>query len=179
MTRSVAAVLSGAQPWHVETCDVLDGLRSLPDGCVHCAVTSPPYWGLRDYGMDGQLGREPTPSAYVAEMVAVFQEVRRVLRDDATLWLNIGASYWGGGRGGNPAESDFRKQASNVGSLVAPTAMPDADEPFALRNDLTVDEIAYVLAELAAHSQGSKVTAPSFAVAVDPAITPLADRKEV
>jgi DNA modification methylase len=60
---------------------------------VHCVVTSPPYWGLRDYGQDGQLGLEPTPEAYVESMVAVFREVRRVLRSDGTVWLNLGDSY--------------------------------------------------------------------------------------
>jgi len=73
--------------------DVLTGLASLPDQSVHCCVTSPPYWGLRDYGNDGQLGLEATPEEYVANMVAVFREVRRVLRDDGTLWLNLGDSY--------------------------------------------------------------------------------------
>ncbi|MCB8880095.1 site-specific DNA-methyltransferase [Acidisoma cellulosilytica] len=68
---------------------------ALPSASVHCCVTSPPYYGLRDYGMDGQIGLEVTPEAYVAEMVAVFREVRRVLRDDGTLWLNIGDSYAG------------------------------------------------------------------------------------
>jgi DNA modification methylase len=60
---------------------------------VHCVVTSPPYWGLRDYGTDGQLGLEPTPEQYVENMVAVFREVRRVLRSDGTVWLNLGDSY--------------------------------------------------------------------------------------
>ena len=60
---------------------------------MHCVVTSPPYFGLRDYGVAGQIGLEPTPDAYVAELVAVFREVRRVLRDDGTLWLNLGDSY--------------------------------------------------------------------------------------
>ncbi|QDX92458.1 hypothetical protein EEL30_09040 [Brevibacillus laterosporus] len=55
---------------------------------------SPPYWGLRDYGVDGQLGLEPTPEEFVANMVTVFREVRRVLKDDGTLWLNLGDSYW-------------------------------------------------------------------------------------
>ncbi len=68
-------------------------LSTLPDCSVQCCVTSPPYYGLRDYGVDGQIGLEPTPDEYVAEMVAVFREVRRVLRDDGTLWLNIGDSY--------------------------------------------------------------------------------------
>lgn len=75
----------------------LDVLRTLPDECVQTCVTSPPYWGLRDYGTDGQLGLEKTPEEYVARMVDVFAEVRRVLRDDGTLWLNLGDSYAGGG----------------------------------------------------------------------------------
>lgn len=73
--------------------DVFAGLATLPDASVHCCVTSPPYWGLRDYGVEGQIGLEPTPAEYVAKMVAVFREVRRVLRDDGTLWLNLGDSY--------------------------------------------------------------------------------------
>jgi DNA modification methylase len=73
--------------------DCLTVLRTLPDNSVHCVVTSPPYWGLRDYGVEGQLGLESTPEAYVARMVEVFREVRRVLRDDGTLWLNLGDSY--------------------------------------------------------------------------------------
>ena len=76
--------------------DALATLRTLPDGCVQTCVTSPPYWGLRDYGVPGQLGLEATPEAYVARMVEVFREVRRVLRDDGTLWLNLGDSYAGG-----------------------------------------------------------------------------------
>jgi len=73
--------------------DVREKLKELADGSVHCVVTSPPYWGLRDYGADGQIGLESTPDEYVASMVAVFREVRRVLRDDATVWLNLGDTY--------------------------------------------------------------------------------------
>ena len=76
--------------------DCIEGLRTLPDSSVHCCVTSPPYWGLRDYGHDGQIGLESTPEAYVARMVEVFREVRRVLREDGTCWLNLGDSYKGG-----------------------------------------------------------------------------------
>lgn len=75
--------------------DVLDCLRSLPDACVQCVVTSPPYWGLRDYGVKGQIGLEPTPEEHVEKMVEVFREVRRVLRDDGTVWLNYGDCYAG------------------------------------------------------------------------------------
>ena len=77
--------------------DCIEGMRSLPDQSVHTCVTSPPYFGLRDYGMAGQIGLEDTPDAFVARLVDVFREVRRVLRDDGTLWLNLGDSYAGGG----------------------------------------------------------------------------------
>lgn len=70
--------------------DCREVLGSLPDQSAHCCVTSPPYFSLRDYGVEGQIGLEQTPDEYVAEMVAVFREVRRVLRDDGTLWLNLG-----------------------------------------------------------------------------------------
>jgi DNA modification methylase len=77
--------------------DVMDGLAQLEDGSVHCVVTSPPYFGLRDYGMPGQIGLEATPDAFVSKLVEVFREVRRVLRKDGTCWLNLGDSYAGGG----------------------------------------------------------------------------------
>lgn len=73
--------------------DCLDSMRSLPDQSVNCCVTSPPYFGLRDYGVDGQIGLEETPEQFIQKLVEVFREVRRVLRDDGTLWLNIGDSY--------------------------------------------------------------------------------------
>ena len=81
--------------------DALSVLQNLPDESVQCCVTSPPYWGLRDYGIEGQLGLETTPEEYVAKMVQVFREVRRVLRDDGTLWLNLGDSYYNNFGGGS------------------------------------------------------------------------------
>lgn len=84
--------------------DCREVLRTLPDASVHCCVTSPPYWGLRDYGHAQQIGLEQTPDAYVAEMVAVFREVRRVLREDGTLWLNLGDSYANSGAHGLKAK---------------------------------------------------------------------------
>jgi len=78
--------------------DVLEVLGELPDGTVQCVITSPPYWGLRDYGVSGQLGLEETPEEYIDKMVAIFREVRRVMRDDGTLWLNMGDCYSSGGR---------------------------------------------------------------------------------
>ena len=82
--------------------DVLTRIKEIPDNSIQCCVTSPPYWGLRDYGHEGQLGLEPTPEAYVENMVAVFREVHRILKDDGVLWLNLGDSYNGsGGAGGD------------------------------------------------------------------------------
>lgn len=74
-------------------------LQQLPSESVQMCVTSPPYYGLRDYGVDGQIGIEPTPSEYTEVLVTVFQEVRRILKPDGTLWLNIGDSYAGSGKG--------------------------------------------------------------------------------
>lgn len=75
------------------TGDALESLRQLPDCCVNTCVTSPPYYGLRDYGVAEQIGLEQTPEEYVEKLVEVFRELRRVLTDDGTLWLNIGDSY--------------------------------------------------------------------------------------
>ena len=75
--------------------DCLAVLKTLPDESVHCCVTSPPYYGLRDYGMDAQIGREDSPEEYIAQLTAVFREVWRVLRPDGTLWVNIADSYCG------------------------------------------------------------------------------------
>ena len=90
--------------------DCVESLKSLESGSVHCCITSPPYFGLRDYGHDGQIGLEQTPEEFVAKLVEVFREVRRVLRDDGTLWLNLGDSYandgkWGGRTGGKHASA--------------------------------------------------------------------------
>jgi len=79
--------------------DCIEMLRTLPDASVHCCMTSPPYWGLRDYGHGGQIGLEETPEKFVERLVAVFREVRRVLREDGTCWVNLGDSYASSPRG--------------------------------------------------------------------------------
>ena len=79
--------------------DCLEGLKSLPDNCVDCCIASPPYFGLRDYGVAGQIGLEETPEDYVQRLVNVFAEVYRVLKPTGTLWVNIGDSYAGSGKG--------------------------------------------------------------------------------
>lgn len=81
--------------------DALDVLRTLPDNSVHCCITSPPYYALRDYGVDGQIGREERPAQYVARLTEVFSEVRRVLLPSGTLWLNIADTYCGTGSKGD------------------------------------------------------------------------------
>lgn len=96
---------------HNESC--ITGLAKLPDKAIHCCVTSPPYYGLRDYGTNDQIGLEETPEEYVRKLVEVFREVRRVLRDDGTLWLNLGDSYNGSGKGGNPDGSCWKGFVGN------------------------------------------------------------------
>jgi DNA modification methylase len=114
--------------------DALACLCEFPDESVSCCVTSPPYWGLRDYGTDGQLGLEKTPEEYIAKMVAVFREVRRVLRDDGTLWLNIGDSYAreGGRTPGQPRhwdgrEKNFDSDAIHARSLASEIGLKQKD----------------------------------------------------
>lgn len=106
--------------------DALTVLRDLPSASVQCCVTSPPYWGLRDYGTEGGIGLEGSPEEYVAALVAVFSEVKRVLRDDGVLWLNLGDSYSAGGRGGGPPGG---KQSTNRGALLGPTSPPEGYAP--------------------------------------------------
>lgn len=226
--------------------DVRDVLATLADESVHCVVTSPPYWGLRDYGtgewdggsgecdhiqknaarrdapggyqnstndrsgskqpstlnsvlryadvcgkcgaqrVDRQLGLEPTPGEFVQHMVEIFRDVRRVLRRDGTLWLNLGSSYAGSGRGptgktglGDQALRQGFKSAKDVSKIRSAIDL-SAHDTLALRDDLTPDELAYVLAELAAHFRNSgEIAPPSLAVGVDEAVTPLTSSEEV
>jgi DNA modification methylase len=94
--------------------DVLEQLATLPDESVQCVVTSPPYWGLRDYGVAGQIGLEPVFGEYVEKMVAVFREVRRVLKPDGVLWLNLGDSYCPENRGENAKPRAHESYARNL-----------------------------------------------------------------
>lgn len=98
--------------------DCLEWMKTLATESVQCCITSPPYWGLRNYGVDGQLGLEETPEEYVSKLVEVFREVRRVLRKDGTLWLNLGDTYAGGGRG-----CKSQKQVSNRGTHNMPKSI--------------------------------------------------------
>jgi DNA modification methylase len=97
--------------------DALTELRKMPGASVHCCVTSPPYWGLRDYGVPGQLGLERTPEEYVVKMVEIFREVRRVLRNDGVLFLNLGDCYYSGDRGGyHRARAGVKKNIGHSGN---------------------------------------------------------------
>jgi len=113
--------------------DVRRTLGTVADGSVQCVVTSPPYWGLRDYGHDGQIGLERAPDEYVAEMVAVFREVRRVLAGDGVLWLNLGDSYAGSGKGGNPEGSKWSGFVGNkdreTSAKASKPIVPDGLKP--------------------------------------------------
>ena len=104
--------------------DCLETLKTLPDGCVQTCVTSPPYWGLRDYGIAGQLGMESTPADYVDNLVTVFREVWRVMKDDGILWINLGDSYAGSGGAGSwskrkAGKQEYAGQRSNVNRTIS------------------------------------------------------------
>jgi site-specific DNA-methyltransferase (adenine-specific)/site-specific DNA-methyltransferase (cytosine-N4-specific) len=104
--------------------DALHVLRELPDGVFRCCVTSPPYWGLRDYGVDYQIGAEVKLDHYLHNLTVIFREVRRTLRDDGTLWLNLGDSYTSGGRAWRDSD---RKNPARAMSYRPPT--PDGLKP--------------------------------------------------
>jgi DNA modification methylase len=109
--------------------DCREVLKTMPDRSVHCIVTSPPYYGLRDYGVDGQIGLEHAPDAYVAELVAVFREARRVLRDDGAFWLNIGDSYFGSCQtGGTNSKEGSAKRAGRMFSRAGHAQSCDSDD---------------------------------------------------
>lgn len=97
--------------------DALTVLKTLPDNSVNCCVTSPPYYALRDYGVDGQIGREETPALYVERLTSIFREVRRVLTPDGTLWLNIADTYAGKGNQGESLDPKYPN--GRTGQVVA------------------------------------------------------------
>lgn len=106
--------------------DCIRGMKMLPDASVQCCITSPPYWGLRNYDAEGQFGLEPNPEEYVSRMIDVFAEVRRLLKEDGTLWLNLGDAYWGSGKAGkNPSyqknHKEFGKPSAHTSRFGRPT----------------------------------------------------------
>ena len=114
------------------TGDALEVLKTIPDACCSTCVTSPPYYGLRNYGEEGQIGLEETPGEYIERLVEVFREVRRVLKNDGTLWLNIGDSYandgkWGGSSGGKHAKALHGKTGVGRRKKHTGEELPDAE----------------------------------------------------
>lgn len=101
---SETVITKNEQTCRVLIGDCIESMRLMQDQSVHCCVTSPPYYGLRDYGVDGQIGLEQTPEQFIQKLVEVFREVKRVLRDDGVLWVNIGDSYAGSWKHGSSDE---------------------------------------------------------------------------
>lgn len=133
-----------AATWQILEGHVMDVLPTLPAGHFHCCVTSPPYFGLRDYGCAGQIGLEETPEEFIDSLVTVFGEVRRVLRDDGTLWLNMGDSFANDGKWGGHTSGKHVKalHGSPVGRTKKHTGYKPKDLmgmpwrlAFALQND--------------------------------------------
>ena len=104
----------------------LDILKQFPSSSVNTVVTSPPYWGLRDYGVEGQIGLENSVEEYVAALVNVFREIKRILKDEGTLWLNLGDAYAGSGKGrnadgkGNPGKNHMQSEGQFTGIVKTP-----------------------------------------------------------
>jgi DNA modification methylase len=123
-----------SEGWHnsVLTGDVRDRLADLPDSSIHCCMTSPPYFGLRDYGVDGQIGLEDSLDAYIQELVAVGRELRRVLRPDGAWWLNLGDSY-SGSWGAQSHDADQNREA-----VSTPDKNPARDTPLGRKQKMLV-----------------------------------------
>lgn len=119
-----------SKSWRIIPGDVLDGLKTIPDASIHTCVTSPPYWNLRDYGNSKQIGLEPTPLKYVERMTEVFAEVRRVLRDDGTLWLNLGDTY------ANSGVKSYNLKAKDLVGIPWRVAFALQDAGWYLRQDI-------------------------------------------
>lgn len=110
--------------------DCREILKTIETETINCCITSPPYYGLRDYGEDKQIGLENTPEKYIEQLADVFDEIKRVLKADGTLWLNIGDSYAGSGKGGAnyPDNAMYYKQGTNTGSLTEKGIRPYRSE---------------------------------------------------
>jgi DNA modification methylase len=118
--------------------DVRGQLRTLADNSVHCIVTSPPYWGLRDYGVEGQIGLEASPAEFIATMVDVFEELRRVLRPDGTCWMNMGDSYAGNRSSSNGPTIGQKHRTASGDAQRQMTASRRRDNEPVPRSDMRV-----------------------------------------
>ncbi|MCX6257961.1 MAG: site-specific DNA-methyltransferase [Bacteroidia bacterium] len=112
---------------HIHISDALIGLKKLPSGSIDCVVTSPPYWGLRNYGVEGQIGLEKSFEQYIEKLLKIFDEVYRVLKNEGTAWINIGDTYWGslqGFRVRKSSETGFQKAPVEAGYYAASKGKP-------------------------------------------------------
>ena len=140
--------------------DALTELKKLSDECIDCVITSPPYFNLRDYGIEGQTGLEKTYQKYIAKLIAVFDEVKRVLKKEGTCFVNLGDSYNGNKKGNtsnkweNVNTKSFKKQKAKDISEKSLMMIPERfaiemiNNDWQLREDLTKEEREYVLTEL-------------------------------
>src|SRR2546423_2176558 len=113
-TKIIAPSRTRVQESLVLEGDVGEVLPRIPDAWVKCVITSPPYWGLRDYGIEGQIGLEPTLAAYIHKLTSTFAQVRRILKPEGILWLNIGDGYTSGNRGWRAPDKKNRNRAMSV-----------------------------------------------------------------
>lgn len=127
-TTTTGAGSVGVELDTVTCADALTMARSMPSNSVHCIVTSPPYFGLRNYGVEGQIGLEETPQAHIDTLVTLFRELRRVLRDDGTLWLNYGDAYAGSGKGPT-GHNGVGNQEARQGFHSPKVVIPDGFKP--------------------------------------------------
>ena len=137
---------------HLYHGDALAVLRELPDASVNCCVTSPPYFGLRDYGVEGQYGLESSPAEYVETMRALFAEVRRVLTDDGTLWLNIGDSY----AGQDSSAARTKSASSSPASISASPLSPSSADSQASNADFAAAIQSSSIGPLSGMKQGAR-----------------------
>jgi len=140
--------------------NTLDILKTFPDESINCVITSPPYWALRDYGVEGQFGLEPTFQEYITKLCDIFDEVKRVLKKDGTCWVNLGDTYSGMKVGNtecyknpNVETKSFIKQKQNIQDkclLQIPSrfSIEMCNPNWVLREDLTEEERIFVLTEL-------------------------------
>lgn len=150
---TLSNVLAGDSRWHIEVGDALAVLQSLPAESVGCIVTSPPYYRARDYGVSGQVGHETTSAEYVARLVSILSEAKRVLRSDGTMWLNIGDTWLDGEMLGIPWRVALALQADGWLLRSAPIwAKPKiAPNPSGKRRPMASYEFVFMLAKSSSH----------------------------
>lgn len=128
--------------------DALTVLKTLPEKSVDCVVTSPPYWIMRDYGVDGQLGLEPDIEEYLNRLLIVFDEVHRVLKDEGTCWVNLGDTYGGATQQLKGVNHPDRITPKSLALVPFRFAVEMTDTSWVPRDDLSQTERSFVMQEL-------------------------------